>query len=303
MSSSSTIINSGAKTIGSPSFCGRSTSQKYYKYVSYHDSSVVSERSQASVIILFVVNILTSCTDYSDLAAKCVAGQSTVFAVVDNNPWSMVKISGEQTAEAFNDIVAHLNERLGQTVSSRAAIFIGGHSDGGYSAIAAMQENGGALSFKPAGFIGANPVNLRAPGVPSLKIHCPTFAIGFTLETCGVPVDQAALAAYNITASRNRVLMQIVNNKMKADDPDQITHCIFASDGLSITRTPHDGWVRELIGKFCTLFVDSVVTGDYTSKTQYEDAINEDRKSLVNVFFGAETATAEESKLVSCVIS
>lgn len=295
MSSSSTIVDSGAKTIGSKPFCGRSTSQKYYKYVSYHDCSIVSERSQATVIILFVVNILSSCTDYSDLAANCVAGQSTVFVVVDNNPWSMVKMSGEQTAEAFNDIVSYLTERLGQKiVSSRATIFIGGHSDGGYSAIAAMQENGGALSFKPAGYIGANPVRLRDPGVPSLKIHCPTFAIGFTLETCGVPVDQAALAAYNITASRNRVLMQIVNEKKEAEDPDQITHCIFASDGLQITRTSHDVWVREAIGQFCTMFVESVVTGEYTSKIEYEDAIHEDRKNLVNVFYGTETATAEE---------
>jgi len=300
--SSSNIVNSGAQSIGSKSFFGRSSSQRYYNYVSYHDCSVVSERSQASVVILFVVNTLMSCTAYSDLAANCVSGQSTVWVTVDNNPWGMVKSSGEQTAEAFNDIIANSTDRLGQTVSSRAAIFIGGHSDSGYSVIKAMQENGGSLSFKPAGYIGADPFGI-GDGVPSLKIHCPTFAIGFTVATCGVALVQAGLATYNITANRNRVLMQIVNNKMNCDDQDQITHCIFASEGLGITRTPHDVWVREAVGQFCTLFVDSVVMGEYTSKIQYEDVITADRKSLVNIFYGAETATVEESKLIPCVIS
>lgn len=285
--STGNIVNSGAQSIGSTSLFGRSTSPRY-DYQHTYDSSVVSEKSQATVVILFVVGTAMSCTAYSDLAANCVSGQSTVFVAVDNNPGNIVKLSGEKTAEAFNDIAANITERSGDTVSSSATIFVGGHSAGGFSAIVAMQENGGDLSFKPAGYMGCDQLG-RVAGVPSLKIECPTFAMGFTIQTCGITLDQAGLAAYNITSNSNRVMMQIVNLK---NFGNQITHCIFTSGGCTSACPAHDAgaWVREVIGKFSTLFVDSVVNGKETTQVQYEAATG-DKASLVNVFFGAETAT------------
>mmetsp|Transcript_126 Transcript_126/g.254 ORF Transcript_126/g.254 Transcript_126/m.254 type:complete len:287 (-) Transcript_126:190-1050(-) len=284
--STTNIINSGAQSVGSTSILGRSTKPRY-DYQTTYDSSVVSDKSQAKVVILFVVGTAMSCTGYAGLAANCVAGQSTMFVTVDNSPGSIVKLSGEKTAEAFNDIQANIKERLGDIVSPSATIFVGGHSAGGYSAIEAMQENGGDLSFKPAGYMGCDPLG-RGAGVPALKIECPTFAMGFTIQTCGVTLDQAGLAAYNITSNSNRVMMQMINLR---NFGNQITHCIFASDGCPACPSHDAGaWVRDVIGKFSTLFVDSVVKGKEATKNQYEAATG-DKASLVNVFFGAEPAT------------
>ena len=76
-----------------------------------------------------------------------------------------------------------------------------------------MKVNGGNLSFTPAGYIGADPLG-RDGGVPSMKIDVPTFAMGFTVETCQVTLNQAGMAAYNVTTNiSNRVMMQVINNQ------------------------------------------------------------------------------------------
>jgi hypothetical protein len=156
--------------------------------------------------------------------------------------------------------------------------------------IEAMKENGGDLSFTAAGYLGDDPLG-RGTGVPSMKIEVPTFAIGFTIELVLylVPPKQAGLAAYNVTTDKNRVMMQVVNQR---DRNNQITHCIFTSNGCPACPS-HDAsaWVREEIGNFNTIFVNSIVKGDKTSKEDYERAVEEEYKSLVNVFFGGETAT------------
>ena len=282
----SNIVKSGSQTIGSAgSLLGFGAKKPHYQYEYYHDSSV---KGSATVVILFVVGTAMSCTAYSDLAAECVSGQSTVWVTVDNNPGGLVKLDEKDTAAAFNDIVDNITERLGETASSTATILVGGHSAGGYSAIAAMQENGGDLSFKPAGFIAADPLG-RGAGVPSLKIECPTFAMGFTIETCAVKLDQAGLAAYNITSNKgNRVMMQIRN--LKSGFGKQITHCIFSSDGCTACPSHEAGaWTRSVMGKFCILFVDGI-KGKKATKAQYVEATG-DKSDLVNVFYGDETAT------------
>src|SRR6056300_944002 len=111
---SSTIVPSGDKSNSSPR----------YAYEYYYDSSVVSKKSQATVVILFVVGTAMTCTAYSDLAANCVSGQSTVWVTVDNNPGGItnpaggVKLYAGKTADAFNDIKASIDERFGDIVSS-----------------------------------------------------------------------------------------------------------------------------------------------------------------------------------------
>ncbi len=288
MSSNSTIVSPGSQTIGSSgSFFGFGRKKPHYKYDYYYDSSVVSTTSQATVVILFVVGTSMTCTAYSDLAGNCVSGQKTVWVTVDNNPGNMVKLDAGLTAEAFNDIKANITERLGDTASSSAAIFVGGHSAGGYSAIAAMQVNGGDYNFKPIGCVAADPWNKTK--LPTLKIECQTFAMGFTVETCFVTPVDAGLAAYNITSNqKDRVMMQMINPR---DRGNQITHCIFATDGCTACPAHQAGdWTRPVMGKFCILFVDSVVKGKRTTKAQYVDATG-DNSSLVNVFFGDEVAT------------
>lgn len=281
------IVKSGSQTVGSGgSLFGFGAQKPHYQYEYYHDSSV--KKGSASVVILFVVGTAMSCTAYSDLATKCVSGQSTVWVTVDNSPGGIVKLSPEDTAAAFNDIAANITERLGETASSTATILVGGHSAGGFAAIAAMQENGGALSFKPAGFIAADPLG-RGAGVPSMTIECPTFAMGFTIKTCAVTLDQAGLAAYNITSNGNRVMMQMRN--LRSGFGKEITHCIFASDGCPGCAANEAGaWTREVMGEFCILFVNSIVNGTTTTKAQYVEATG-DNSDLVNVFYGDETAT------------
>lgn len=280
----STIVNSETQKVGSWNLF---RNQLHYAYVSTYDSSTVSESDKAKAIILFVVGTGMSADAYTDIAGKCVAGQSTVFVTVDNNPGALVKLSGDQAAAAFNDLAAKTTERLGDIVSSDAKIFIGGHSAGGFSAIAAMKVNGGKLDYEPAGFIGADPLG-RRPQVSDLKIDCPTFAMGFTVETCSVTLKEAGFAAYDVTTDGNRVLMQIVNLRNRGN---QITHCIFASDGCPACPAHEAGaWVRQVIGDFAILFVDSVVNGNTVAKSSYVNATG-DKKDLVNVFYGDETAT------------
>ena len=285
--SSSNIVKSGSQTVGSGgSLFGIGAKKPHYQYEYYHDSSV---KGSASVVILFVVGTAVPCTAYSDLAANCVSGQSTVWVTVDNNPGNIVKLSAEDTSGAFNDIVANITERLGDTASSTATILIGGHSAGGFSAIAAMQENEGDLSFKPAGFIAADPLGKKGVGtVPALIIECPTFAMGFTIETCLVTLDQAGLAAYNITSNSNRVMMQIRNLK---NFGNQITHCIFSTEGCGVICPSHEAgaWALPVMGKFCILFVGSI-QGENTTRAQYVEATG-NKSDLVNVFYGNETAT------------
>ncbi|KAL7427250.1 hypothetical protein ACHAXM_000765 [Skeletonema potamos] len=285
--SSSTIFNSRTKSIGS--WWSRSPR---YDYEFTYDSSVVSEKHKATAITLFVVGTAMQPNNYSDLASNCATGQSMVFVAVDNNPNSMVKTSASQTAAAFNDIIANITARLGDIIASNPAIFVGGHSAGGCSAIAAMKVNGGELGFTPAGCLNADPLGKGRETVPNLRIDVPSFSIGFTIETCSVPPTQAGLAAYNITNTTddNRVMMQVVN---KFYPGKQITHCIFTNGGCTAACPAHaaGAWVRPLIGRFYFLFVNSIVKGDKTSKEEYEGAVEGEYKSVVNVFFGAETAT------------
>jgi len=289
--SSSTIVNSGTKSIWS--WWSRSPR---YDYEFTYDSSVVSEKHKATAIILFVVGTAMHPNNYSDLASNCATGQSMVFVAVDNKPNIMVKLFASQTAAAFNDIIANITARLGDIIASNPAIFVGGHSAGGYSAIAAMKVNGGELGFTPAGCLNAdplgNPLGKEREKVPNLRIDVPSFSIGFSIETCSVPPTQAGLAAYNVTntTDNNRVMMQVVN---KTHPGKQITHCIFTNGGCTAACPAHaaGAWVRPLIGRFYYLFVNSIVKGDKTSKEDYERAVEGEYKSVVNVFFGAETAT------------
>ena len=106
-----------------------------YDYEFTYDSSAVSGTKKATAVILFIVGTSMTTNAYSDLAANCASGQKTVFVTVDNNPGSLVKLDGAQTAAALNDIVANVTERLGDIIASSPAIFVGGHSAGGTHAI------------------------------------------------------------------------------------------------------------------------------------------------------------------------
>ena len=72
---------------------------------------------------------------------------------------------------------------------------------------------------------------------------------------------------------------------------NQITHCIFSSDGCAACPSHQAGaWTRPVMGKFAILFVDSVVKeGKSPTKAQYVEATG-DYSSLVNVYFGDEVA-------------
>lgn len=277
------IVNSGTKSIGSRG------DAPYYKYEFTYDSSVVSEKRKATAITLYVVGTNMNVYDYSDIASDCATGQSMVFVVVNNNPTTGVKLNAQKTADAFNDIVANLTARLGDIITPDPSIFVGGHSAGGGSAIAAMKENENLLDFNPTGCLNTDPWDKN--NIPNMKIGVPSLSVGFTIETCSVPPAVAGLAAYNITTVSNRVMMQVVNNKI--DSGKRINHCSFTNDGcgLACPNNPAGYWVSQEVGRFFDIFVNGIVEGDKTSKRDYERAVEDEYKSVVNVFFGDEIAT------------
>lgn len=252
-----------------------------YSYRYYYDSSFLTGNKRASWLILLVVGTNMSVNDYTDLATHCVTGQPTVVVVVDNNPGKMVKLKGEHTVVAFNDITENLDERFENiTFEKGKKILVGGHSAGGSSVIDAMSS--GDFTFQPSGYIGLDPLASR-PSITEKSIAVPTLAIGFTEKTLGVPVDHAGLAAYHVSPSNHRILMQIINPKEFLKY--QITHNIF----IDRESNEKGAWVRPAIGGFVTVFCKSLKSW-YSSpvKADYVNAIDPDHQADVNVFMNKE---------------
>mmetsp|Transcript_7488 Transcript_7488/g.11406 ORF Transcript_7488/g.11406 Transcript_7488/m.11406 type:complete len:287 (-) Transcript_7488:53-913(-) len=257
-----------------------------YTYRYYYDSSILTGNKRASWLIFLVVGTNMSVNDYSDIATHCVTGQPTVVVMVDNNPGNVVKLNGEHTVAAFNDIMEHLDERIQDiTFEKGKKILVGGHSAGGSSVIDAM--NSGNFTFQTNGYIGLDPM-AKGTSIAEKSIAVPTLAIGFTEETCKVPVADTGLAAYQVSPPNHRILLQVINPKPPGlFQGGQITHCVFTDGGCGRSGA----WVRQAVGGVTTVFCKSL-KGSWTSlnpvKADYVKAIDSDHQEEVNVFMNKE---------------
>lgn len=265
-----------------------------YTYRYHYDSSILTGDKRALWLVFLVVGTNMSVNDYSDIATNCVEGQPTVVVIVDNNPGDMVKLKGEHTVAAFNDIIEHLDERIENITFEKAKkILVGGHSAGGSSVIDAMLS--GNLTFKPTGFVGLDPFAKITSSITDKSIAVPTLAIGFTEETCGVKVADAGLAAYHVSPPKHRILLQVINPKPPGlFQTGQITHCIFTDGGCGGRLCPsHErgAWVRQAVGGIMTVFCKSLnVSWPSPSpvKADYVKAIISDHQKDINVFMNKE---------------
>lgn len=295
----STIVDSGPQAQSDPN----------YQYRYYYDSSVGGSKT---TLLLIIVGTAMTVSDYSDIAKNSVVGKNIVFCVVDNNPGSMsnpfgmVKLSGKKAAKAFNDIYSNRTTRF-ENVSFVAdpKVVVGGHSAGGSAAIDAMSLSNlvpNHLVFAAAGYLGLDPYGTPPFPLPQFTnisdktISVPTLAWGFTIKTCGVNVDKAGKAAYNITPPANRVFYQVIN---PADTkPNQIAHCIFTDDGCFGAFCPSHtagSWVQTAVGKSVQLFVESL-SGVTVDKNEYIGAIPTGNLGQANVFCNGDVPPPSQSQ-------
>ena len=257
MSASTSVADSGDQSIAKPSY-------KYRYYYNNNGSSTTTN----TIVVLLLVGTAMSASDYANLGQQTVAqnkarGGGVIFCVVDHNPGSWynpggaVKLSGQKAAQALDDLVQHLSERLTlASLSSSPSIFIGGHSAGGSAVIDAMMHS--LLNFPPQGYIGVDPYGTQpfkpASNISKKHIDIPTLAFGFTATTCAVQVNEAGKAAYQVSPHTDRALVQIQNPK----NGHQITHCIFTDHGCGRSVCPshsQGAWVRQVAGGCIAVFV------------------------------------------------
>ena len=106
---------------------------------------------------------------------------------------------------------------------------------GGHSASGAAAFYGSKLfDFPVAGFIGLDPfpIQRREP------LLIPALFWGFSVTTCGVSVQRAALAAYNQSMSGQRVMYQLQNSHRKKVPSNEsschYSHCAFTDTGCLV---------------------------------------------------------------------
>ena len=265
--SNDTVSDSGVQNQSSPRY--------QYRYYSTNGAS-----TSPTTIVLVCVGTAMSVSDYGDLATQTVTNDNSIlFCMVDHNPGNIVKLNGNRAADALNDLATNFHDRFGGLVSTSNPVFaIGGHSAGGSAVVDAMETS--LLSFVPVAYVGIDPFGSPAPlgtGPLSRKsIPVPTLAVGFTVTTCGVNINEAGKKAYEIcTDSTHRVLLQIQNPLVRGE---QITHCIFTDSGCASVLCPshnEGAWVRQLVGKSIPLFLS------HANRDAFVDAIG---ANAVNLF-------------------
>lgn len=281
--SASNVKDSGVKKVSNQ-----------YQYQYYYD---ISNDNGITDVVFMLVGTAMNVSAYPDLAKQTVSQYPTnnknraiVFCMVDHNPGIPIKLYGKLAVVALNDLVANLPERFADvSLSSSPSTFIGGHSAGGSAAIDAIKD----LKVRPDGFIAVDPYGVpiqlfwRKEWSSISKKHIPfrTLAFGFTETTCGVGVEEAGKAAYQVGLPTDRVLVQIQNKKNEERKREQITHCIFADDGCggkaaAIVCPSHSqgAWVRQVAGACIGAFVSSTST----SRTVYEGWIRNEVNLFVN---------------------
>eukprot|EP00588_Corethron_pennatum_P024269 CAMPEP_0194334926 /NCGR_PEP_ID=MMETSP0171-20130528/67769_1 /TAXON_ID=218684 /ORGANISM="Corethron pennatum, Strain L29A3" /LENGTH=238 /DNA_ID=CAMNT_0039097783 /DNA_START=131 /DNA_END=847 /DNA_ORIENTATION=- len=168
---------------------------------------------------------------YGDLARKIVEGTRTFLAVVDFNPFSVVKYDPKKFAAAVQSVLADVDADAAALVSPDRRVVVGGHSAGGHAAAAACAADPGSYD----GFVGLDPCPL--PGSGFEPIPLPTFVWGFRKKTCGVDPAAASEGAYAAAGHGHRTLVVLDNGSgggRAADEDSRVNHCVFADGGCGV---------------------------------------------------------------------
>ena len=167
-----------------------------------------------SSAIMIGVGTAMTVDDYEILAQAIVTtvnDTSALLVIVDPNPHNPIKLDPKAFATTINRLVAQLHEASTASFHfcsrENATVVVGGHSASGAAAFYGSK----LFDFPVAGFIGLDPfpIQRREP------LLIPALFWGFSVTTCGVSVQRAALAAYNQSMSGQRVMYQLQNSHRK----------------------------------------------------------------------------------------
>jgi hypothetical protein len=249
------------------------------KYRYYFDEGKAPSTAQVAFII--AVGTAMTCSDYAAVSKDIVSKSPSIVIILDPNPGCMVKLDAKKFADNANELTKDLAKYIPKVnTSSIKKIAIGGHSAGGQAAVESITS--GLLTFTPAAFVGLDPFEINVK-----KMSIPTNALvwGFEKTTCGVTVDMAAKAAYEISPKASRVFYQVKN-------PDEkTTHCIFTDDGCFGPLCPAKQvgfWVRQAVADSLVPFVKVLTTGSTILRDQFLAAIAAEDQLKLNLYVNGE---------------
>lgn len=234
--------------------------------IRYHFSETESASSEATstqasacqTILIMGVGTTMSVEDYDLLSSDIVLSMYNASRVVGS---MVVIISDSQLRRPFKNDVrknANLTETIisqlstlvtpicsGNTKDSSPVFIVGGHSASGKASFAAVPLLL-SMNIKIHGFFGLDPFYFAAKGAKSdveveakkpIILDIPSLYWGFSQTTCFVRTKNAALQAYELSNSNQRILYQIQNkphnDKEIAGVDTTIDHCFFADNGCS----------------------------------------------------------------------
>lgn len=231
--------------------------------IRYHYDTNSSRPSCHTVMILGVGTAM-SVSDYDLISHEIVNSNIIMPIVVDPEPDWFIKTSAERFAKLANVLVGQIKDTISvcATTSTPKVIIVGGHSAGGQAAMEALP----LFDFVPKGFLGLDPYEIDQTDQP--LNHHPALFWGFAETTCGVDVNKAAKAGYDISDESHRILYQIQHNK-----DNHNTHCIFTDNGCCACPDSMSFDQQErllaLVGESTKRFVHAIQHGSF-SREEFE---------------------------------
>lgn len=207
----------------------------------FHYFNDVSTECYTSAVIIGVGTAMAR-TDYNLLALDMVNeldDPQALLVIVDPVPHNPIKLYPKPFARAINRLVAQLHEVELSSSSTiphhfcpdkNATVIVGGHSASGSAAFYGSKF----FDFPVAGFLGLDPFPIQRR---HHHLSIPALYWGFSGTTCGVSVSHAAMAAFDVSESGQRVLYQIQNDEKKRPFSGmdcQYSHCDFTDSGCFV---------------------------------------------------------------------
>lgn len=226
----------------------------------FYDHSVPNP---CDTVLFLGVGTAMGVGDYNKLSTLIVDGKEIITIVMDHNPGWFVKLSATKFANLYNRLVSSFLHLVPVCEGRRHnLILLGGHSASGQAAVEALPN----LKRKPDGFIGLDPFQINQETM-RIEDSIPTLDWGFARTTCGVNIEQAAKALYQLSNHKHRLFYR-VNNTVQSTN-DGVAHCVFTDKGCGIvcgTRGKGD-WIPFAVAHSIHLFVDAIKSKIFEKET------------------------------------
>lgn len=226
----------------------------------FYDDSVPNP---CDTILFLGVGTAMGVGDYDKLSTLMVDGKEIIAIVIDHNPGWFVKLSPRKFASLYNRMVASYLQLVPVCQGKeRNLILLGAHSASGQAAVEALPN----LKRKPDGFIGLDPFQINQETM-RMDESIPTLDWGFAKTTCGVNIDQAAKALYQLSNRNHRIFLRVNNTANSINDG--VAHCVFTDRGCGmVCGTKEKGdWIPLAVAQSIHLFVDAIKSKHFARET------------------------------------